>query len=173
MSALGQKRTSPNTVIMSASLIGRFGSSAFRLSTTGSVDVTRGLVLLSGIGTWAVPSWDSKTRWNNLLGGLAVGRSKRTCELTSSIVPPGTPFHHLVELGFAPTWFDLVECSRGCSVPGPAELGAVNPNTMQDDGQPPCQGDDCLFHSAAPGDPHRPSLEPRPSGERSMLWAAS
>ena len=34
------------------------------------------------------------------LGGLAavVGRSKRTCELTSSIVPRGTPYHRLVEL---------------------------------------------------------------------------
>jgi hypothetical protein len=35
------------------------------------VDVARGLVLLSGIGTEAVPSWGSKMRWNNLLGGLA------------------------------------------------------------------------------------------------------
>ena len=37
-----------------------------------SVDVAHGLVLLYGIGTRAVPSWDSKTRWNNLLRGLAV-----------------------------------------------------------------------------------------------------
>ena len=74
------------------------GVKRFRLSTAGSVDITRGLVLLSGIGTEAVPSWDSKTRWNNLSGGLAVGRTKRTCELTSSIVPRGTSFHHLVEL---------------------------------------------------------------------------
>ena len=37
-----------------------------------SVDVARGLVLLSGIGTRAVPSWDSRTRWNNLCGGLIV-----------------------------------------------------------------------------------------------------
>ena len=36
------------------------------------VDVARGLVLLFGIGTKAVPSWDSKTRWNNLWVGLAV-----------------------------------------------------------------------------------------------------
>jgi hypothetical protein len=36
------------------------------------VDVTHGLVLLFGIGTKALPSWDSKTRWNNLLDGLAV-----------------------------------------------------------------------------------------------------
>ena len=37
-----------------------------------------------------------ETRWNNLLGGLAVkldGRSKRPDELTSSIVPRGTSFH--------------------------------------------------------------------------------
>ena len=64
-----------------------------------SVDVARRLVLLSGIGTKALPSWDSKTRWNDLLGGLAdrVGRSKRTCELTSSIVPRGTSFHRWVD----------------------------------------------------------------------------
>ena len=37
-----------------------------------SVDVARGLVLLFGIGTKALPSWDSRTRWNNLWGGLAV-----------------------------------------------------------------------------------------------------
>jgi len=29
------------------------------------------------------------------MGGLAVGRSKRTCELTSSIVPRGTLFHRV------------------------------------------------------------------------------
>ena len=57
---------------MSASLIGRFGSSAFRLSTTTVFDVAHGLVLLFGIGTKALPSWGSKTRWNNLLVGLAV-----------------------------------------------------------------------------------------------------
>src|SRR6202162_6132135 len=104
---------------MSASLIGRSGSSAFRLSTNSvstplagscfssesaprpfhhgirrrggtifsnrpfgvkrfqtihqfSVDAARGLVLLFGIGTKALPPWDSKTRWNNLWGGLAV-----------------------------------------------------------------------------------------------------
>ena len=31
-----------------------------------SVDVAHGLVLLFGIGTKALPSWDSRTRWNNL-----------------------------------------------------------------------------------------------------------
>jgi hypothetical protein len=36
------------------------------------VDVARGLVLLFGIGSRALPSWDSRTRRNNLLGGLTV-----------------------------------------------------------------------------------------------------
>src|SRR5262249_10114222 len=38
-------------VVMSASLIGRLGSSAFRLSTNSSVDVAHGLALLFGLGT--------------------------------------------------------------------------------------------------------------------------
>ena len=61
---------------------------------------TRGLALLFGIGTEALPAWDSKIRRNDLWGGLAgvIGRSKRTCELTLSIVPRGTPYHRLVEL---------------------------------------------------------------------------
>jgi hypothetical protein len=54
--------------LMSASLIGRLGSSAF-----DSVDVAHGLVLLSGIGTKALPSWDSKTRWKEpIVAGWSV-----------------------------------------------------------------------------------------------------
>jgi hypothetical protein len=34
------------------------------------VDVARGFALLFGLGTKALPSWDSKTRWNNLCHGL-------------------------------------------------------------------------------------------------------
>ena len=41
----------------------------------GGVNVTRGLVLLSGLGARALPSWDPKTRWNNLLSGLSVKRT--------------------------------------------------------------------------------------------------
>src|ERR1039457_2647249 len=37
-----------------------------------SVDVAHGLALLFGIGTEAVPSWDSRIRRNNLCGGLTV-----------------------------------------------------------------------------------------------------
>jgi hypothetical protein len=37
-----------------------------------SFDVARGLALLSGLGTRALPSWDSRMRWNNLFRGLAI-----------------------------------------------------------------------------------------------------
>ena len=51
---------------MSASLIGRLGSSAFRVPTTAvSISLT-GSRFSSGIGTEALPLWDSRTRWNNL-----------------------------------------------------------------------------------------------------------
>jgi hypothetical protein len=56
---------------MSASLIGRPGSTTSDVHDCG-VDVAQRLVLLFGIGTTALPVWDSKTRWNNLMGGLAV-----------------------------------------------------------------------------------------------------
>src|SRR5262245_14533553 len=49
-----------------------FGVKRFQTIHHCSVDVARGLVLLFGIGAEALPSWDSKTRWNNLRGGLAV-----------------------------------------------------------------------------------------------------
>jgi hypothetical protein len=49
-----------------------FGVKRFQTIHQFSVDAARGLVLLFGIGTRALPSWNSKTRWNNLLGGLAV-----------------------------------------------------------------------------------------------------
>ena len=49
-----------------------FGVKRFQTIHHCSVDVAHGLVLLFGIGTKALPSWESRTRRNNLLGGLAV-----------------------------------------------------------------------------------------------------
>jgi hypothetical protein len=46
----GQKRDFATFFACPISLIGRSGSSAFRLSTTAVVNVARGLVLLYGIG---------------------------------------------------------------------------------------------------------------------------
>src|SRR5262249_58671438 len=65
----------------------RFSNRPFRVKRfqtihDSGVNVARGLALLSGLGTKALPSWVSKTRWNNLSGDLAVnvtaGSSGRT-----------------------------------------------------------------------------------------------
>ena len=109
-----------------------WGQGAFRPSTTSvSMSLAR-LVLLFGIGTRALPSWDSRTRWNNLLVCLAVRRTagpSRHCELTSSIVPRGTSFHRSVELECPSIVLDAARFSCCCCglFSGPAELGAVNP----------------------------------------------
>lgn len=50
------------------------------------VDVTHGLVLLFGIGTKALPSWDSRTRRNNLLGGLAVKGWQVQADIRSRLI---------------------------------------------------------------------------------------
>jgi hypothetical protein len=68
------------------------------------------------------PSWRPYRQMN--------GRSKRTCDLTSSIVPRGTSFHRTVDLGFSPIAFDLEGLSCCCDFLGPPELGAVNPYAM-------------------------------------------
>src|SRR6202140_5338664 len=89
------------------------------------------------------------------------GRSKQTCELTSSVVPRGTSFHRSVELECPPAesiGYDLAGlscCCRGL-LPGPAELGAVNPDAVHDHGQSARQRHDRLLHAATPGDLHRP-----------------
>src|SRR5438876_9852009 len=76
-----------------------FGVKHFQTIRRCSVDVAHGFVLLYGIGTSALPSWDSKTSCKDLLFGLAdrVGRSKRTCEITPSIVTRGTSIHRWVD----------------------------------------------------------------------------
>src|ERR1700688_3929749 len=63
------------------------------------------------------------------------GRVKRTCDLTSSIVPRGTSFHCSVELEFPPIEFDPAWfscCCCGGLFPSPPELGAVNPYAVHD-----------------------------------------
>src|SRR5262249_38054099 len=92
------------------------------------------------------------------------GRFKQTCELTSSIVPRGTSFHCWVDLEFPPTGFDPERLSCGCRgwLPGPPELGAIDPYAVHDHGQPAGQGHDRFLHSATPGDLHSPGLEPGP-----------
>ena len=86
---------------MSASLIGHSGSSAFQTIHHYSVDVAHGLALLFGIGTRGPSIMGFEDEVEQSFGRpcrQTNGRSKRTCELTSSIVPRGTSFHRSVEL---------------------------------------------------------------------------
>src|SRR5215204_3753268 len=59
-----------------------------------SVDVSRGLVLLSGIGTKALPSWDSRTRRNDLWVGLAIRWTAGPSGHTISPHPSSCEGHH-------------------------------------------------------------------------------
>src|SRR5256885_12631350 len=82
-----------------ASVDVRFSNRPFRVKRFQtihhySVDVAHGLVLLYGIGTKALPSWDSKTRWNNLSGGLAVRRTVGPSRHANSPHPSSREGHH-------------------------------------------------------------------------------
>src|SRR5512143_22465 len=148
---------------MSASLIGRCGSSAFRLSNRCRSRARASLrnrhqgPSIMGFENKAEQSFSRPCRRSD-------GKSKRTYDLTSSIVPRGTLCHHTVELTFSPIGFDLASSCCCSLLSAAAELGAVEPDAMHDHGQPACQRDDRLFHAAAPGDLHRPSFEPGPFG---------
>ena len=76
------------------------GVKRFQAIHLRGIEVTRGLVLLYGIG--ARPFHHGIRRQGGTIFWAALpvvgGRSKETCELTSSIVPRGTSFHRLVEL---------------------------------------------------------------------------
>ena len=79
-------------------LNGRFSNRPFGVKRSQtfhqhSVDVAHGLVLLFGIGTKALPSWDTKTRWNNLLGGLAVRLTAGPATITNSPHPSSREGH--------------------------------------------------------------------------------
>src|SRR5271154_5465899 len=70
-----------------------FGVKHFQAVRLCGVDVTRGLVLLFGIGTWALPLWDPRTRRNNLLGGLAVSVTAGPSGHTNSPHPSSREGH--------------------------------------------------------------------------------
>ena len=89
---------------MSASLIGRLGSSAFRLSTTAvSMSLTGSCFSPeSAQGPSTMGSEDEVEQSFGRPCRQLNGRSKQTYELTSSVVPRGTSFHRSVELECPP-----------------------------------------------------------------------
>ncbi len=90
MFALGQKADNRHVRFSNRPL----GVKHFQTIHHHSVDVARGLVLLFGIGTKALPSWDSKTRRNNLYRGLIVRRTIGPSGHTNSPHPSSREGHH-------------------------------------------------------------------------------
>jgi hypothetical protein len=114
MSLIGTKPKSRDVRYLVASLIGRLGSSTFRLSTAACRCCSRARAPLRnrhqgpsimGFEDEAEQSIGRPCRQTN-------GGSKRPNELTSSIVPRGTSCHHAVELEFPPIAFDPARFSR-------------------------------------------------------------
>src|SRR5471032_3640512 len=70
-----------------------FGVKHFQAIHRCNVDVSHGLALLSGIGTKALPSWDPRTRRNNLLDGLAVSVTAGPSGHTNSPHPSSREGH--------------------------------------------------------------------------------
>ena len=89
------------------------GVKRFQTIRRRSVDVAHGLVLLFGIGTMALPSWDSRTRRNNLSGGLAVRRTEGPSDRANS-PHPSSREGHLSTAGWNSSFLlsDLIRC--GC-----------------------------------------------------------
>ena len=143
------------------------GSSTFRLSTTTVSMSLTGSCFSSESAPGALPSWDSRTRRNNLSGGLAIRRMVGQADMRShlihrparDIIPPLSGIR-VSSFGLDAARFSCCCCCGLFS--GPAELGAVNPYAVHDHSQPACQGHDRLFHPAASGDLHRPGFEPGP-----------
>src|SRR5271170_4129113 len=81
--------------IFSAAFSNRpFGVKHFQTIHHGSVNVAHGLALLFGIGTKALPAWGSRTRWNNLRGGLTVELTLGPSCRTNSPHPSSREGHH-------------------------------------------------------------------------------
>src|SRR5664280_903230 len=71
-----------------------FGVKHFQTIHHFSVDVAHGLALLFGIGTKALPLWDSRTRRNNLWVGLAVRVTVGPSGHANSPHPSSREGHH-------------------------------------------------------------------------------
>jgi len=95
-----------------ASLIGRLGSSAFRLSTTTVSMSLAGSCFSSESAPRPLPSWDPRTRRNNLSGGLAVRGTAGPSDQANS-PHPSSREGHLSTAGWNSSFLlsDLIRCS--------------------------------------------------------------
>ena len=94
MSAFGGKADMTQTCVDVCFSNRPIGVKRFQAIHHCGLDVARGLVLLYGLGARALPSWDPRTRWNNLLGGLSVKRTVGPSRHANSPHPSSREGHH-------------------------------------------------------------------------------
>ncbi len=149
----------------SASLIGRWWSSAFRLSTT-AVSMSLAGSCFSTESAHG-PFHHGIRRRGGTIFRAALPSDRQLIQADSrthlihrparDTIPPLGGVRVLLL-----SYLTLLTGSHACDFPGPAELCAVNPDTVQDHGQPSRQCDNRSFHPAPSGNLHRPGLEPGP-----------
>ena len=148
---------------MSASLIGRLGSSTFRLSTIAMSMSLAGSCFSpeSAPGPFhhGIRRQGGTIFWTAL---PSIERQDQADMRTHLIHRPARDIFPLLGGSRISSYRMLMCASCCCGFPGPAELGAINPDAMHDHGQSTGQRHDRLLHPAAPGDLHRPRLEPAP-----------
>jgi hypothetical protein len=98
-----------------------FGVKRFQTIHHHSVDVAHGLALLFGIGTKALPSWDSRTRWSNLWGGLAVRLTAGPSGHANSPHPSSREGHHSTA-GWSSSFLLSHLILHGCHAAGACSL---------------------------------------------------
>src|SRR5438270_7659640 len=122
-----------------------------------------------------------RTKWNNLQGVLCAHEAQGTAHAPSSLRPSSregqlsaSSRNRKLLLLVRSSITGLFALSR-LHFPCPAEIRAAHPDAMQDDRQPPGQGDDCLLYPATRRHFHCPCFQPRPFGRPcqhylSRLW---
>src|SRR5258705_446250 len=138
MSPIGTFRTWRDVRVESASLIGRLGSSAFRLSTT-TVSMSLTGSCFSSESAPGPFHHGIRGRGGTIFRAAlpSIERQVQADMRTHLIHRPARDiFHRSVELEFSPIGFDPERfscCCRGL-LPGPPELGTINPDAVHDDG---------------------------------------
>src|SRR6476619_4422947 len=113
----------PSRHFAAAQQLGRFSNRPFEVKHFQTirhcnVDVAHGLALLFGIGTRALPSWDPRTRLNNLSGGLALPLAGPS-DLADSPHPSSREGHHSTA-GWSSSFLLLELICHGCHAAGTA-----------------------------------------------------
>jgi hypothetical protein len=138
ISEIGTFRASRDVRLMSASLIGHLGSSTFRLSTTATVSMSLAGSCFSSESAPGPFHHGIRRRGGTISWAAlpSVERQNQADIRTHLIHRPARDILPLLGSRFSPIGFNSERsscCCRGL-LPGPPELGAVNPDAVHDHG---------------------------------------